>query len=196
MYFKQCVGFLLIHKAAEISARVEYDSKLWEIWRTNLTPTTCLHCASMNGRIFSVVERIGDTIPVHPNCRCYVEALKAIAVGTATNAGVNGVDLYLALHGRLPDYYISEADAQEQGWQKWLGNLADILPGKVIGGDIFENRKHKLPESSGRIWYEADLDYDGGYRNNCRLLFSNDGLLFVTYDHYMTFYEIGLENVV
>ena len=77
-----------------------------------------------------------------------------------------------------------------------LGNLTEVLPGRVIGGDVFENRKHKLPESPGRTWYEADFDYDGGYRNNCRLLYSNDGLLFVTYDHYMSFYEIGLENIV
>ena len=41
--------------------------------------------------------------------------------------------------------------------------------------------------------YEADFDYSGGYRNDCRLLYSNDGLIFVTYDHYATFYEIGLE---
>lgn len=61
----------------------------------------------------------------------------------------------------------------------------------MIGGKIYRNRDHRLPESNGRIWHEADFDYISGYRNNCRLLYSNDGLLFVTYDHYTTFFEIG-----
>ena len=53
----------------------------------------------------------------------------------------------------------------------------------------------RLPYAPGRIWYEADFDYTGGFRNDCRLIFSNDGLLFVTYDHYETFIEIVLEEV-
>ena len=40
------------------------------------------------------------------------------------------------------------------------------------------------------IWYEADIDYQSGYRNTYRILYSNDGLIFVTYDHYQTFYEV------
>ncbi len=124
-----------------------------------------------------------------------MEALTAILAGTATNAGEDGVDLYVARHGTLPEQYISEAEAEMQGWKKWLGNLAEVLPGKMIGGRIYRNRSHKLPEADGRIWYEADFDYVSGYRNSCRLVYSNDGLLFVTYDHYVTFFEIGLENV-
>ena len=59
--------------------------------------------------------------------------------------------------------------------------------------DSYKNRDHRLPEAIGRVWYEADFDYARGYRNGCRLLYSNDGLIFVTYDHYLTFHEIGLE---
>lgn len=58
-----------------------------------------------------------------------------------------------------------------------------------MGGDIYKNREKKLPEKDGRIWYEADINYDGGFRNTQRILYSNDGLVFVTYDHYITFYE-------
>lgn len=134
-------------------------------------------------------------IPVHPNCKCYVEAMTAIAVGTATKAGSEGVDLYVAIHGRLPDSYLTQDEAKERGWKKWLGNLADVFPGTLVGGDIYKNRDHGLPESIGRVWYEADFDYVRGYRNSCRLLYSNDGLIFVTYDHYFTFYEIGLEAI-
>ena len=55
---------------------------------------------------------------------------------------------------------------------------------------IFYNDKKKLPDANGRIWYEADFDYYGGYRNDCRILYSSDGLIFVTTDHYKTFYEL------
>ncbi len=52
------------------------------------------------------------------------------------------------------------------------------------------------PQKRGRLWYEADFDYTGGYRNSCRFLYSNDGLMFVTYDHYATFCAIdfGVEE--
>lgn len=189
------IGGSLCTQLIQKAIRISYESKLWKIWRAVITPGTCYYCASMNGRILSVDDpRILD-IPVHPNCKCYVEAMTAIAAGTATNAGKDGVDLYVALHGALPNSYISEAEAEAQGWKKWLGNLAEVLPGRMIGGKIYRNRDHRLPESDGRIWHEADFDYVNGYRNTCRLLYSNDGLLFVTYDHYLTFFEIGLEGI-
>lgn len=65
-----------------------------------------------------------------------------------------------------------------------------MLPGKMLGGDIYKNREGKLPSAPGRVWYEADMNYKSGYRNRDRILYSNDGLIFVTYDHYQTFYEI------
>lgn len=60
----------------------------------------------------------------------------------------------------------------------------------MIGGNVYQNRDNKLPDSDGRVWYEADINYNDGYRNRQRVLYSNDGLVFVTYDHYQTFYEI------
>jgi predicted transcriptional regulator len=60
----------------------------------------------------------------------------------------------------------------------------------MIGGDVFANSSAKLPSAPGRIWYEADINYVSGKRNRQRVLYSNDGLIFVTYDHYQTFYEI------
>ena len=69
-------------------------------------------------------------------------------------------------------------------------NLADVLPGYMIGGDEFLNNQAKLPHAPGRTWYEADIDYTYGKRTLKRVLYSNDGLVFVTEDHYQTFYEI------
>ena len=65
-----------------------------------------------------------------------------------------------------------------------------MLPGKMIGGAVYKNKDGKLPQSPGRVWYEADINYGGGKRNRQRIVYSNDGLMFATYDHYQTFYEI------
>ena len=56
--------------------------------------------------------------------------------------------------------------------------------------ESYQNREGKLPDAPGRIWYEADINYTGGYRNAIRIFFSNDGLLFISFDHGMTFLEI------
>ncbi len=89
----------------------------------------------------------------------------------------------------LPDCYISKEEALKNGWKpsKWPSNF---VPGKMIAGGIYKNRNEHLPQASGRIWYEADINYKSGKRNTQRILWSNDGLMFVTYDHYETFYEI------
>ena len=60
----------------------------------------------------------------------------------------------------------------------------------MLTKEQYFNRNGHLPESPGRIWYEADINYSGGFRNEQRILYSNDGLLFVTFDHYRTFIEI------
>ena len=111
-------------------------------------------------------------------------------VGTATDLGFDGVDMFLADYGSLPNYYISKKQARKSGWKDWMGNLNDVLPNKMIGGDIYSNREKKLPDAAGRVWYEADINYEKGYRNRERILYSNDGLIFATYDHCQTFYEI------
>lgn len=94
---------------------------------------------------------------------------------------------YVKEHKHLPGYYITKKEARQQGWNPSEGNLCDVLPGKAIGGDVFTNREGRLPGANGRKWFEADLNYSCGNRNADRLLFSNDGLVFTTTDHYKTF---------
>jgi len=96
---------------------------------------------------------------------------------------------YVKKNGRLPAYYITKQEARQQGWIAAEGNLCEVLPGRAIGGDHFSNREKTLPAKSGRKWFEADINYHCGRRNADRLLFSNDGLVFVTKDHYKTFEE-------
>ncbi len=111
-------------------------------------------------------------------------------VGEATDFGKSGADYYLRYYGYLPDYYITKQDAKKLGWKINNYNLDKVAPGKMIGGTIFLNIEEKLPNKEGRIWYECDIDYHGGYRNSKRLVYSNDGLIFKTNDHYKTFIAV------
>lgn len=99
----------------------------------------------------------------------------------------NTVITYLKNNKRLPDYYLTKNEARKLGWDAAKGNLCEVLPGRAIGGDYFSNRERKLPVQTGRTWKEADVNYDCGRRDAERIVFSNDGLIFITKDHYKTF---------
>ena len=96
---------------------------------------------------------------------------------------------YVKKHRQLPGYYIKKNEAREKGWEAAAGNLCEVLPGKAIGGDVFSNREGGLPTAEKRKWFEADLNYKCGRRNADRLLYSSDGLIYVTHDHYKTFQQ-------
>lgn len=100
------------------------------------------------------------------------------------------VALYLHIYGHLPGNYITKKEAQELGWDSKKGNLDEAAPGMSIGGSYFGNYEGMLPEKKGRKYYECDLEYEGGYRGAKRLLYSNDGLIFYTEDHYKTFEQL------
>lgn len=103
----------------------------------------------------------------------------------------NAVADYLQRHQQLPDFYLTKKEAREKGWNAKAGNLCDVLPGKAIGGDRFMNREKQLPEEAGRLWYEADVNYQCGHRGSDRLLYSNDGLIYITTDHYRTMTKVA-----
>ena len=86
--------------------------------------------------------------------------------------------------------HITKKQAREQGWDARNGNLCSVLPGKAIGGDRFSNREGQLPAARSRVWHEADINYQCGRRGADRLLYSSDGLIFVTRDHYKNFIRV------
>ncbi|WP_252214037.1 ribonuclease domain-containing protein [Clostridium sp. CMCC3677] len=96
--------------------------------------------------------------------------------------------------GKLPNDYIMKEEAMNLGWKpnKALKNYA---PNKKIGGNIFRNEDGVLPNKQARTWYEADvgMDYTKGRSKNpgYRVVYSNDGLIYGTYDHYVTVFKIG-----
>lgn len=97
------------------------------------------------------------------------------------------VAAYLHIYGHLPGNYITKDEAKKLGWDSKEGNLGEVAPGKSIGGDYFGNYEGSLPEASGRKYYECDIDTDGSYRGAKRIVYSNDGLVYYTEDHYETF---------
>lgn len=97
------------------------------------------------------------------------------------------VALYLHVFWELPPNYITKDEAYDLGWNSREGNLWDVAYGYVIGGDTFGNREGLLPDDGERQWYECDVNYEGGYRGAERVLFSSDGLIYYTLDHYESF---------
>ena len=96
------------------------------------------------------------------------------------------VALYIHLYGRLPDNFITKAEARKLGWEG--GSLEPYAPGKCIGGDRFGNYEGLLPDAPGRTWTECDIGTLGaGSRGAKRIVFSNDGLIYYTHDHYDSF---------
>lgn len=97
---------------------------------------------------------------------------------------------FVSENGFLPKNFIDKDIAKSMGWNPKAGNLDQVAPKMSIGGDIYQNRSGALPKEAGRIWYEGDLNYQGGYRGNDRILYSNDGLIYTTSDHYKTFTKV------
>lgn len=174
----------------EIFLLPTFESQDYKHWIAQLDLKTCLICRMNHGQIYEILEIPDHEPPIHSHCRCVIENMRAAIAGTATQEGRQGADFIVKATGKLPSNYISKQEAIDLGWVSWQGNLNTVAPGKSIGGNVYKNRNGHLPKALGRVWYEADINYDSGFRNTHRLLFSNDGLMFVTYDHYTTFVQI------
>ena len=99
------------------------------------------------------------------------------------------VAAYIYKYNHLPDNYISKTEAEALGWIG--GNVEEVAPGKSIGGDRFYalyNADRGIPKTEGRYYTECDVNTDGkSERGSERLIFSNDGIILYTGDHYQTF---------
>ena len=107
----------------------------------------------------------------------------------ATYTDKEYVAAYINEFAKLPHNYITKNQAKKLGWQT-KGTLDKVAPGKSIGGDRYGNYEGLLPKKNGRVWTECDIDYVKGKRNAKRIVFSNDGLIYYTGDHYKTFTKL------
>ena len=100
------------------------------------------------------------------------------------------VAAYINQYHVLPPNYITKSEAQKLGWDSSKGNLWQVSSQKSIGGDRFGNLEGLLPKAAGRQYYECDINYQGGFRGAERIVYSTDGLIFYTADHYKTFRKL------
>ena len=98
------------------------------------------------------------------------------------------VALYLYTYGELPENFITKKEAQKLGWDNKKGNLWEVADGMCIGGDHFGNYEGLLPEEDD--YTECDVNYEGGYRGAERIIFSDDGDIYYTGDHYESFEQL------
>ncbi len=104
------------------------------------------------------------------------------------------VAAYLHQFHKLPPNFITKAEALRLGWDNTKGNLWEVTDKMSIGGDRFGNREGLLPSAKGRVYYECDINYDGGYRGAERIVYSNDGLIYYSDDHYQSFTQLYEEE--
>ena len=99
------------------------------------------------------------------------------------------VALYLHTYGHLPDNFITKNEARNLGWEG--GSVERYAPGKAIGGDYYGNYEGTLPQKKGLKYYECDIDTLGkSSRGAKRIIFSNQGDVYYTSDHYETFTKL------
>ncbi len=97
------------------------------------------------------------------------------------------VALYIHLYGHLPGNYVTKRQAEDKGWS---GGSVERYTGEgtAIGGSRFGNYEGLLPEAEGRSYRECDIDTVGASsRGAKRIVYSNDGLVYYTGDHYESF---------
>lgn len=105
---------------------------------------------------------------------------------SGTYTSKDDVALYIHTYGKLPENFITKKDAESLGWSG--GSLEPYAAGKCIGGDRFGNYEGKLPKKKGRSYTECDIDTLGAKKRGAkRIVFSNDGLIYYTEDHYENF---------
>ena len=161
--------------------------------------------------VFSVLSGCGGAAPDVPSCTAAPAAdavpaadapsdaeADAVSLGESDKSSPAALDeggeytsaedvaLYLHLYAHLPQNFITKKDARALGWNG--GGLDDYADGKCIGGDRFGNYERLLPDAPGREYHECDIDtLHAASRGAKRIVYSNDGLIYYTEDHYESF---------
>lgn len=139
------------------------------------------------GDIGSVLDGIGqETDPTGSENPSIEDPTQVVLHPDGSYTSKEEVALYIHLYGHLPGNFITKSQARKLGWNS--GSLENYAPGKCIGGDRFGNYEGLLPTAPGRTYTECDIDTLGAKsRGAKRIVFSNDGLVYYTDDHYESF---------
>ena len=171
--------------------------------RTSLTPGGAFGISSV-----AAVDEIGKTAansggkipsavaesPITSGGTANAVASAGLKLDLKTTQAANEVVDSLRATGQLPSNYVTKTEAMQNGWQPGRA-VNNTNPGRQIGGDVFDNSPQILPSSPGRVWYEADIGLSNTISRpkqpGTRLLYSNDGQLYITSDHYKSVTKIG-----
>ncbi len=172
---------------ADITLRVEESSIETEattVLQTDVTETQSLTVT--DSMTYDVTE---VTVPQEEDEEIALgvtEVAEAVIDRDGTYTSKEDVALYIYTYGELPQNFITKKEAEALGWKG--GSLEPYAAGKCIGGTYFGNYEGHLPEKKGRKYTECDIDTLGkSSRGAKRIVFSNDGLIYYTEDHYNTF---------
>ena len=133
--------------------------------------------------LFFFINNQKQVEPINNNTQVVEETIKE----DGQYSSKEDVALYIHTYNKLPSNFITKKEARKLGYTASKNNLREVCKGCSIGGDVFSNREKHLPTKEGRTYYECDIDYNGKKRNALRIVFSNDGLIYYTDDHYNTF---------
>lgn len=138
--------------------------------------------AGSTASVWNEADEPAQTAALIPPTDAPAEELEEDGVYTSRD----DVALYIHLYGCLPSNFVTKSEAGKAGWEG--GSLEPYLPGMCIGGDRFGNREGLLPDAPGRSWTECDINTLGAESRGAeRIVFSNDGLIYYTGDHYESF---------
>lgn len=150
----------------------------------------------MKKKLSSIFLTLLSLFMVFTMAACGADDMAVVMTTTDTDTAVAELDpngsyttkedvaLYIHLYGCLPDNFITKDEARDLGWEG--GSLEPYAPGMCIGGDYFGNYEGLLPED--RDYTECDIDTLGANsRGPKRIVFSDDGLIYYTEDHYESF---------
>lgn len=158
--------------------------------KKKLTPVLALILVALSV-LFGFPEE-GNTEKSYPDVTVLAEQLPSAETSESTGTidpygsytTKEDVALYIHLYGELPLNFMTKKQAQDLGWEG--GSLEPVAPGMCIGGDYFGNYEGLLPED--REYTECDIDTLGkSSRGAKRIVFSDDGLIYYTEDHYESF---------
>lgn len=149
--------------------------------------TGCSTNVGQTSEYFVVAPAVSATVSLQEHYQVTEEPQESESLNEdGVYSSKEDVSLFIHLYGKLPSNYITKEQAQQLGWNG--GSLDQFAPGKCIGGNYFGNYEGLLPSAAGRIYSECDIDTLGApSRGAKRIVFSNDGLIYFTDDHYESF---------
>ena len=151
-------AYLLLQIINGFDWKPEFEvSKKYKNWIAHLDLRTCKVCRDMHGKIWKMEEKPEIEPKIHNRCRCEIKAMVTVKAGTATTKGLDGADWTLKYESKLPDYYLTNAQAKANGWKPKSANLSTACPDKMIfGGEYFAIKQVIwLDNASARQRYES-----------------------------------------